>query len=165
VFTSRILATGQSQCNFKSHMKSSCHSLIPFLPLFCSCQFRRLDSIQYLGSEVHILAGWCLETRLCSVLFYSAEHFFIATLHEPRRKHSLYCWGVFTDPLSSNEVLLLRALAPASMCLSSRCVVMDLYVTILNADDYVSLWCSPSGRVTCVWTTSDNLICIRNTVL
>jgi hypothetical protein len=33
VFTSRILATdlSQSHCNFKSHMKSSCHSLIPFL--------------------------------------------------------------------------------------------------------------------------------------
>jgi hypothetical protein len=45
-FTSRILATDVSQCHchFKSHVKSSCHSLIPFLPLFCRCQFRRLDS-------------------------------------------------------------------------------------------------------------------------
>jgi hypothetical protein len=32
VFTSRILATDLSQSNFKSHMKSSHHSLIPFLP-------------------------------------------------------------------------------------------------------------------------------------
>jgi hypothetical protein len=34
VFTSRILTTdlSQSHCNFNSHMKSSCHSLIPFLP-------------------------------------------------------------------------------------------------------------------------------------
>jgi hypothetical protein len=34
VFTSRILATGlsQSHCHFKSHMKSSFHSLIPSLP-------------------------------------------------------------------------------------------------------------------------------------
>jgi hypothetical protein len=32
-FISRILATdlSQSQCNFKSHLKSSCYSLIPFL--------------------------------------------------------------------------------------------------------------------------------------
>jgi hypothetical protein len=46
VFTGRILATGLSQlhCNFKSHVKSSCHSLIPFLPLSCSCQFRKLNS-------------------------------------------------------------------------------------------------------------------------
>jgi hypothetical protein len=52
VFTSRILATDFSQphCNFKSHMKSSCHRLIPFLQLFCSYQFRRLDSIQLLTS-------------------------------------------------------------------------------------------------------------------
>jgi hypothetical protein len=34
VFTSRILATdlSQSHCNFKSHVKSSWHRLIPFLP-------------------------------------------------------------------------------------------------------------------------------------
>jgi hypothetical protein len=34
VSTSRILATDlpESHCNFKSHMKSSCRSLIPFLP-------------------------------------------------------------------------------------------------------------------------------------
>jgi hypothetical protein len=43
VFTSRILATDfwESHCSFKSHMKSSLHSLIPFLPLFyCNCQLR-----------------------------------------------------------------------------------------------------------------------------
>jgi hypothetical protein len=45
-------------------MKSSFHSLIPFLPLFCNCQFGRLDWIQFLCSEAHILAGWRLETRL-----------------------------------------------------------------------------------------------------
>jgi hypothetical protein len=47
-------------------MKYSLHSIIPFLPLFCSCQFRRLDSIQFLCSQAHILAGWLLE--LVSVL-------------------------------------------------------------------------------------------------
>jgi hypothetical protein len=72
VFTSRILATDLSQphCHFNSHMKPSFHSLIPFLPLFCSYQFRRLDSIHF---EVHILAGWRLGTRLdwTTVLYYS----------------------------------------------------------------------------------------------
>jgi hypothetical protein len=45
VFTSRILATDlkPSHWRFKSHMKSSLHRLIPFLPLFCNCQFRRLE--------------------------------------------------------------------------------------------------------------------------
>jgi hypothetical protein len=50
VFTSRVLAMDlyQSHCHFKSHLKSSFHSLIPFLSLFCSCQFRTLDSIPLL---------------------------------------------------------------------------------------------------------------------
>jgi hypothetical protein len=62
VFTSRILATdfSQSHCNFESHMKS----YLRRLSSFCSCQFRRLDSIQFLCSEAHIPAGWRLETRL-----------------------------------------------------------------------------------------------------
>jgi hypothetical protein len=41
-------------------MKSSCHSLVPFLPLFCDCQFRRLDSIQI---QAHIPAGRRLKAR------------------------------------------------------------------------------------------------------
>jgi hypothetical protein len=49
VFTSRILAMdlSQSHCHFKPHVKSSSHSLVPFLPLFCSCKFRKLNSIQF----------------------------------------------------------------------------------------------------------------------
>jgi hypothetical protein len=45
-------------------MKSYFHSLFPFLPLFCNCPFRRLDSIQFLCSQTHIPAGWRPETRL-----------------------------------------------------------------------------------------------------
>jgi hypothetical protein len=46
VFPSRLLAMelSQSHSHFKSHMQTYFHSLIPFLPLFCSCQFRRLLS-------------------------------------------------------------------------------------------------------------------------
>jgi hypothetical protein len=57
VFTSRILATDlqQSRCHFKLHIKSSLYRLISFLPLFCNCQFRRLDSIQFLCSQTHTL--------------------------------------------------------------------------------------------------------------
>jgi hypothetical protein len=39
------------------------HSLTPFLPLFYSCQFRRLDTIKFLCSQAHIPAGWRLEAR------------------------------------------------------------------------------------------------------
>jgi hypothetical protein len=47
-------------------MMSSLHRLIPFSPLFCNYQFRRLDSIQSLCSYAHSLAGWRLGTRLDS---------------------------------------------------------------------------------------------------
>jgi hypothetical protein len=105
VFTSRVLATdlSQSHRNLKSHVKSSCHS--PFLPLFCNCQFRRLDSIQFLCSQAHILAGWHLEARLSTVCC-SIEFFFITTLHKPQGKHrfifSPTVLGVFTAPLHNN---------------------------------------------------------------
>jgi hypothetical protein len=103
-------------------MKPSFHNLIPFFPLFCNCRLSssapyliswqagvsELDSIQFLCSEPHILAGWLLGTRLNSVPLLrtsypgrlpsrnstrlrldSSLHFFISTLHGPRRKHSL----------------------------------------------------------------------------
>jgi hypothetical protein len=59
-------------------MKSSCHSLIHFLPLFCSCQVWRLDTISFFCSQAYILAGWRPETRLftfdyCSAHFYQSQ--------------------------------------------------------------------------------------------
>jgi hypothetical protein len=68
-FTSRILATdlSQSHRHFKSHIQTSVHGLIHFLPLFCNCQLRGLDSIQFLWSQAHITAGWRPETRLNSI--------------------------------------------------------------------------------------------------
>jgi hypothetical protein len=68
VFTSRILTTDLYHfcCHFKLYMKRYFRNLIPFLPLFCICQFRRLDSVQFLCSQAHILAGWRLEIRLDS---------------------------------------------------------------------------------------------------
>jgi hypothetical protein len=98
-FTSRILAMAlsPSRCHFKSHMQSSFHSLIPFLPLFCSYRFRRLDSIQFLC--------WLLETRL-STLCWSTGFFFTIILHGPVVKHRFPLFrivlGVFTAPLHSN---------------------------------------------------------------
>jgi hypothetical protein len=80
VFTSRIQATDllKSHCNFKSFMQSYFHRLIPFLPLFCNWQFRRLDSIQFLCFQAHILAGWGLEARpftsdSTTVPYYSSQ--------------------------------------------------------------------------------------------
>jgi hypothetical protein len=83
----------QSHCNYKSHIKSSFHSLIPLLPLFCNCQFRRLDSIQIplLPSSYSGRLASGNSTLHFRILFCTAQHFFITILHVPRIKHSLYC--------------------------------------------------------------------------
>jgi hypothetical protein len=87
VFTSRILSTDllQYHCNFKSHTKSSFHSLIPFLPLFCNCQ---LSSVPLLPSSY---PAWLASRN--STQFFSTEIFFITILHGSRRKHSLSVVG------------------------------------------------------------------------
>jgi hypothetical protein len=109
-------------------MKSSFHSLIPFLPLFCKCQFNSIRS-SYPGR----LAS---RTRLYYLLLYAAEHFFITTLHEPRRKHSLSVVekACLLFRCLAMDVLFLRAYASAQMCLPSRRLAMGLYVTICSRD-------------------------------
>jgi hypothetical protein len=68
-FTSRILATdlSQSHCNLKSHMKSSRHSLIPFLP------FLQLP----IPKTTRLLSTIILYSLLLCFSYYScpAEHF------------------------------------------------------------------------------------------
>jgi hypothetical protein len=129
VLTSCILVVdlSQSHCHFKSHMKSSFPSLIPFLPLFCNCQ---LSSIPLLPSSYPSRLASRNSTRL---LLYAAKHFFITTLHRPCRKTAasvvkeacllIHCLAV--------DVLLLHALAPAGMYLQSCCLAMGIHVTIL----------------------------------
>jgi hypothetical protein len=107
-------------------MKYSFHSLTPSLELFCNCQFLRLDTIQFLCSQVHILAGWRLETRLIfpnSIFLYNhfarttqktqPLFFGIACLHRFCIQRNLLdcclcirCRGnMFTESLPSNERL------------------------------------------------------------
>jgi hypothetical protein len=100
----------------------SFHSLITFLPLLCNCQFRRLDSIQFLCFQGHILAGWRLETQV--ILLYN--HF----SRTSQKIQPLYCWeGVFTPPLHSNGIYCIVAFVfvAAGMCLPSRCLAMNIY--------------------------------------
>jgi hypothetical protein len=110
-------------------MESSFLSLIPFLPLFCSCQFRRLDLVQF---QAHIPAGSHPETQLVTSLC-APEHFFITTLHGPRRTHNLYSGGVFTDPLPSSGCPVVAHVGFLGMFLPSRCLAMGLYVTVLRS--------------------------------
>jgi hypothetical protein len=77
-------------------MKSSFHNLVHFFPSFCNCQFRRLNSIQFLCSQAHIPAGWCHKVRpftshysaCCSMLPNTSLYNHFARTHG---KHSLYC--------------------------------------------------------------------------
>jgi hypothetical protein len=113
----------KSHCHFKPQIKSF-HSLIPFLALFCYCQFRRLDSIQLFCSKDHILVGWRLETRLNWSLLYN--HFARTT----QKTRPLSCWeGVFTVPLHSNGSysIVSRVFVSAGMCLPSRWLAMNVY--------------------------------------
>jgi hypothetical protein len=113
-----------SHCHFKSHMEYYFRSLTPFLPLFCSCQFRRLYSVQF---QAHIQAGWRLETRLftsdsCSVLLNTSLQPFCTDHAE--NTASIVKEACLLVRCLSVYVLMLRALACEGMCLPSRCLAM-----------------------------------------
>jgi hypothetical protein len=109
-------------------MKSSFHSLTPFLLLFCSCQFRRLDSIKFLISRqagVPNLHSLLPTSVLCCLTL------FITTLHGPRRKHNLSTVdkAYLQRRCIATEVtaLLLEYLLPHGMCLGGRWLEMNVY--------------------------------------
>jgi hypothetical protein len=107
-------------------MKSSFHSLIPFLPLFCNCQFRRFDSIQLLCSQAHIPAGWHLETRLTLLNWTLLYNHFAWTT---QKTQPLYCWeGMFTTPLLSNGSYSIAdcVFVVAGIRLPSHCLAINV---------------------------------------
>jgi hypothetical protein len=123
-------------------MKSSFHSLTPFLPLFCNCQFRRLDSIQFLCSQTHILEGWRLETQPTLLNWTLLYNHFARTTQKTQR---LYCWeGVFAVPLHSygRYSVVACVFVAAGMCLPSRCLTMNIYshFTIPAFGRHVTIW-------------------------
>jgi hypothetical protein len=130
VFTSRILAKdlSQSHCNFKSYVKSSLYSLIHFLPLFWNCQLNSMPS-----SYLCRLASRSSTLYSLLLLLYTAENFLMTTLGGTHRKHSFYCLGgVLTGPLPSNGRPSVAHVRFAGMCFPSRCLTMDIDVTILS---------------------------------
>jgi hypothetical protein len=137
VFTSRIFATDLSQFHYhvKSHTKSSLQNLTHFLP-FRSYQFWKLDSIQFLWSKVHILAGWRLEIRLFSLDYSLARIFLLGTNHVEHTA-SIVREACLVVRCLGMDFLLLRALARAVMCLSSRCLAVGIHITTWNYRIYV----------------------------
>jgi hypothetical protein len=103
-------------------MKSSCHSLIPFFLLFCSCQFRRFDSIPLFPSSSRQAGVSKLDPSLPFILlntFYN--HFARIT-----QKEFLLIRFLVID------VLLLRSFTSAGMCLPSPCLAVRIHVTVRN---------------------------------
>jgi hypothetical protein len=101
--------TYQSHWYFKSHVKSSCHSLTHFLPLFCSCQFWRLD--------------YSLNDFLCPC---------ITPWQGPHVKHSLYVKEACVLVLYLAVDVLLMHVCVARMCLPSRCLAVGIHTTIFS---------------------------------
>jgi hypothetical protein len=95
VFTSRILATDFSQphYHFKSHRKSSLHSLIHLLPfLQLPILKTRLNSIPLLSSSYPGRLASRNPTLLSRLLARSCLLcLFITPRHEPHRKDTLCC--------------------------------------------------------------------------
>jgi hypothetical protein len=106
-------------------MKSSCNSLIPFLPFL-------LNRLKLPYSELHpfldnnSLNFWQQTTdskfhSMCGTLPYN--HFARTT----QKTHPLLLRCLLIRCLAM-DVVLLRALTPAGMCLQSRCLEMSLCV-------------------------------------
>jgi hypothetical protein len=125
VFTSHILATDlqQSHCHFKSHMKTSLHSLTPFLALFGTCQFRTLSS-----SAPKLISRQAGVSQLDSLLKWTLLYNSFALTTQ--RIQLLYCYvAVFTAPLRSNgsSSIVASVFVAAEICLPSRCLAMKVY--------------------------------------
>jgi hypothetical protein len=123
-------------------MKSSCHSLVPFLPLFCSCQFQRLDSIQLQAPK---LISWQagilkLDSSPSTTVLYSYcfSHYsrdlcpFITNRYKPHRKHPRNVKEVCLLVHYVAMDVLLSLTHAAGMCLLSRCLVMGIHATIFS---------------------------------
>jgi hypothetical protein len=115
-------------------MKTSFHSLIPFLPLFCNCQFRRLDSVQFFCSQAHILTGWRPETHIFTSESTATTWLLLLTVslcntsaRTPRKTQPVNKACLPRCCLAVDVVLSL-----AGICLPSRCLAMCLHITILS---------------------------------
>jgi hypothetical protein len=141
-------------------MKYSLYSLIPFLPSFCSSQFQRLNSIQFLCSEAHILPGWHLETQLTLLNWTLLYNHFAWTT---QKTQPLCCWeGMFIAPLHSNKSYsnVACVFLAAGMCLLSSCLAMDIssdftilafrhHVTIIKL--VITSYASATHNISKIW--------------
>jgi hypothetical protein len=111
-------------------MKSSFHSLILFLPLFCKCNLRRLDSIQFNSSapkRIYWQAGVSNSTRLRLLRWSLLYNHYARTTQKIQPLYFLE--DVFTAPFHSNGSYSIVAcvFVAAGMCLPGHCLAMNIY--------------------------------------
>jgi hypothetical protein len=111
-------------------MKSSLHSLIPFFPFFYKCQFRRLDSAQFLCSQAHIPAAGV--SKLDSVqLLCSQAHTLPAGVSNSTQFNSSAPKLLSRQPgvskLDSIQFLCSQAHIPAGRCLQTGLSSIPLF--------------------------------------
>jgi hypothetical protein len=113
-------------------MKTSLHSLIPFLPLFCSCQFRGFNSTIFDYSSL------LLQLPLLCLVF-GALLYHLGTDHTENTARNVD-EACLPRRCLAIDVLLFHAFASAGMCLASRCVAMGMHVTIQSHCVFIYLW-------------------------
>jgi hypothetical protein len=94
-------------------MKSSCHSLIPFLPFL-------LSRLRLPSPELDLVID------NISLNFWQK-----LTRDHAENIASIVGEACLLIRCLATDVLLMRTLASAGMCLPSRCIAMGLYVTII----------------------------------
>jgi hypothetical protein len=99
-------------------MKSSCHSLIPFLPFL-------LNHITLPSPEL----GPILDNSNFTA-HSTTEHFFVTTSHAENTA-SIVKEACLLIRCLAMDILLLRAFASARMCLPSPCLAIGRHATIL----------------------------------
>jgi hypothetical protein len=118
-------------------MKSSFHSLIPFLPFLRNHLWLPSPELDpFLDSSLK----WTPSTELFQLLTIESNDFlcpFITPRNGARRKHSLSIVekACLLIRCLAIDALFLRAYASVGMCLPSRCLAMCLYVTISSASE------------------------------
>jgi hypothetical protein len=125
-------------------MKSSLHSLIPFLPLFCQLPTPELNSILCCNGQLQNSTQFSATTANSGTQLSAAwDPRYIASGRLPHTENTpssiVACWftaaemclphgcvttsaGLTTE---NTALLLLRAFASAGICLPSRCLAMN----------------------------------------
>jgi hypothetical protein len=148
-------------------MKSSFHSLIPFLPLFCN---RQLSSIPLLPSWYPGRLAPRNSTRLLKwTLLYNH------CAQTTQKTQPVYCWeGVFTTPLRSNGSywIFTCVFVAAGICLPNHYLAMNVYsdfpipafgrhITIFNWKGQAKKWSwsviTYFSRIWIKWTERDRV--------